>query len=278
MKTIMTASRLPGICAIGILAGCASTPGTDGDAVASEDLRNTDLDVMFATEFPVASQDEAVLKANSAFRSGEVDKALFFYVRALQFDTEDVDLLALIGDIHLQRNDLARAKNAHGRALEVDPDYAPSLEALGLIHLSEGNESDALTELARATEIDAARWRAHNALGVYLDRSGDYSAAQTRYDLALAQKPGSGPVLNNRGYSKYLAGDYSGATVDLYTAADTGFEMAWGNLGLVYASQGMYDDAISAYREIMSEANVYNSVGQIALDNGDRDRARHFRD
>ncbi len=54
--------------------------------------------------------------------------------------------------------------------------------------------------------------------------------------------------------------------------------MAWGNLGLVYASQGMYDDAISAYREILSEANVYNSVGQIAIDNGDLELARRYLD
>ena len=54
--------------------------------------------------------------------------------------------------------------------------------------------------------------------------------------------------------------------------------MAWGNLGLVYASQGLYEDAISAYREIMAEANVYNSVGQIAIDNGDLELAQIYLD
>lgn len=279
MKLRNIAGRFTAICAIAVLSGCATTPDVDAAVAASEELRDTNLDVMFATEFPVASQDEALLKANNAYRSGEVDKALFFYVRALQFNTENVELLALIGDIHLQRKDLARAKLAHSRALEVDPEYAASLEALGLIQLSEGNEADALTALAKATEIDDGRWRAHNALGVFLDRSGDYSAAQRHYDSALARNPGSGQVLNNRGYSKYLAGDFAGATLDLYTAASAnGFDMAWGNLGLVYASQGMYDDAITAYREIMSDANVYNNVGQVAIDNGDLNLARYYLD
>ena len=137
----------------------------------------------------------------------------------------------------------------------------------------------AIAELSSAAALDDRRWRAHNALGVYSDKSGDYTSAQAHYDLALAQNPAAGQVLNNRGYSKYLAGDLGGAAIDLHAAAsEKGFKPAWGNLGLVYASQGLYEDALSAYEEIMGEANAYNNAGQIAMDNGDLEVAKYYLD
>ena len=277
MNYMSYAEKISAVLVCGLLAGCAGTPAAVDDTYADDALRNTDLDVMFATKFPVASEEEAIAKAVEAYRAGDVNEALFFYVRALQFNPENVDLLVLIGDIHMKHNDLARAKRAYSRARAIDPEHSRSLEALGLIHMSEGNDDAAVAVLSDAAAIDDRRWRAHNALGVYLDKSGDYTSAQSHYDRALATNPAAGQVLNNRGYSKYLAGDIGGATIDLYTAAfEKGFELAWGNLGMVYASQGLYDDAISAYREIMNEANTYNNIGQIAIDNGDLDVARFY--
>jgi Flp pilus assembly protein TadD len=270
--------RICGIVVCWFLAGCAASPVVES-SIADDELRNTTMDVMFATKFPVASEEEAIAKATSALRAGETDKALFFYVRALQFNPEDVELLALIGDIHMQRNDLARARRAYEQARSVDPEHARSLEALGLIYMAEGKDEEAIAELSNATALDDSRWRAHNALGVYFDKTGDYASAQYHYDSALAQNPAAGQVLNNRGYSKYLAGDLGGATIDLRTAAtERGFELAWANLGLVYASQGRYEDAISAYEEIMGEANAYSNAGQVAMNNGDLGVAEYYFD
>lgn len=270
--------RICGIVACCFLGGCATSPVVE-DTIADEALRNTTMDVMFATKFPVASEEEAILKATNALRTGEVDKALFFYVRALQFNPENVELLALIGDIHMRRNDLARAGRAYADARSIDPDHAHSLEALGLIHMVQGQDHEAIDELTRATALDDRRWRAHNALGVYFDKSGDYARAQSHYDAAIAQNPAAGQVLNNRGYSKYLAGDLGGAAIDLRAAAtERGFELAWGNLGLVYASQGRYEEAIAAYEEIMGEANAYNNAGQVAMNNGDFESAKYYFD
>ena len=277
MKRNIGIAKTAWVCTLGLLVGCASM--TASVESADDSLRDTDLDVLFATEFPVASEAEALSKAADAMRAGEVDRALFFYVRGLQFNPENVDLLARIGDIHMGRSSFSMAKRAYVQARKIDQEHARSLEALGLIYMAEGNDEEAIAELTSATAKDEKRWRAHNALGIYLDKSGDFHGAQVHYDSALAQRPDAGYVLNNRGYSKFLAGDFSGATIDLYIAAhDRGFDQAWGNLGMVYASQGLYEEAVSAYREIMSEANAYGNTGQVALENGDLADARHFLD
>lgn len=277
MKSQFMTMGISAICLLGILTGCAGAPKPDADIYTAGAFNNKEFDVLFATEFPVASEEEALARAAGAMQEGEIDKALFFYVRALQFNPENVDLLAHIGEIHMQRNNIVMAKRALLRAREYDPMHARTLEALGLIYMSDGKDEQAVAELTRAIASDPRLWRTHNALGVYADKNADYVGAQTHYNAALSINPDAVHVINNRGYSKFLAGDSHGAALDFYEAAkDRGFSQAWGNLGMVYAKQGWYKDAIETYQHVMSEANAYNNTGFAALENGDLAQAKRF--
>ena len=82
------------------LTGCASQPSTSSPKIAEEDFRDADLDVIFATEFPVTSKADALQRALASLEEGDVDKGLFFYVKALNYDPEDAGLLYRIGRIH----------------------------------------------------------------------------------------------------------------------------------------------------------------------------------
>lgn len=256
-------------CIIFMLAGCASTPSQE-TPVAGEELRNKNLDVLFATEFPVASIDEALSIAAQSLNAGDIDKAIFFYVRALQFEPENVHLLTHIGDIHVRRGDPAMAKRAFLRAIQFEPAFPPALESLGLIDMEEGRDGDALARLTLAVAGDERRWRAHNALGIFADKAGRHDVAQDHYRTALAINPGAAHVLANAGYSRFLDGDIEAAIRDLRDAAsEHGFVAAWGNLATIHASQRRYEDAVGAFRRVMSDANAYNATGKIAMNNGD---------
>lgn len=256
-----------------LLSGCATNPEPRADT-AGDSLRNKNLDVLFATEFPVASVDEALEIAGQSLAAGDVDKAIFFYVRALQFDTGNARLLTHIGDIHMRRGDTTMARRAFLNAKNQDPDFAPALEALGLIYMQEGRNEDAISELNRAVALDDRRWRAHNALGVYFDKQERHDAAQAHYRIALTINPDAAHVLANIGHSKFRAGDVDAAIADLYSAAyDRGFHAAWGNLAAVYADQGRYDEAVAAFGKVMTDANAFNATGKIAMENGDHRQA-----
>jgi Flp pilus assembly protein TadD len=258
------------LCILGLLSGCASTPEIDTNRYARGELNDNSLDLLFATEFPVESEADALARATQALQKGEVDKALFFYVRALQFQPGNVELLARIGEIQMQRKNHVMASRAFLSARNFDPTHARSHEGLGLLYMAEGMDQRAVDELKSAVTYDGQRWRAHNALGVYEDKAGDFAAAQRHYDTALSINPDAVHVLNNRGYSKFLAGDVSGATRDLYEAAENrDFPLAWANLGKLYAAQGRYDEAITTYGHVMSEAHALNNTGFAAFENGD---------
>jgi len=265
------------ICLLGLLSGCATTSKIETNEYAGPNLNDKSLDVLFATEFPVASEAEALAKASQALQQGDVDKALFFYVRALQFQPENVELLVQIGEIQMQRSNHALASRAFLSAQQYDPRHARSHEGLGLIYMAEGQHDQAIGELKLAVEFDDGLWRAHNALGVYEDKSGAFAAAQLHYDRALSINPDAVHVVNNRGYSKLLAGDVRGATIDLQEAAENGnFPLAWANLGKLYATQGKYGDAIETYKHVMSEAHALNNTGSAAIENGDYIQAKLY--
>jgi len=258
------------ICLLGLLSGCATTSEIDTNEYAGPNLNDKSLDVLFATEFPVASEAEALAKASQALQQGDVDKALFYYVSALQFQPGNVELLVQIGEIQLQRNNHALASRAFLSAQQYDPGHARSHEGLGLIYMAEGRHERAIGELKLAVEFDDGLWRSHNALGVYEDKAGAFAAAQLHYDRALSINPEAVHVLNNRGYSKLLAGNVRGATIDLQDAAkNRNFPLAWANLGKLYATQGRYGDAIATYKHVMSEAHALNNTGSAAIENGD---------
>ena len=163
----------PGIikfCLLGLLTGCASAPDIDNDKYAGAGLNDKSLDLLFATEFPAESEADALARAAQALQAGDVDKALFFYVRALQFHPENVELLTHIGEIQMQRNNFAMAKRAFLMARNYDPTHARSLEGLGLIYMIEGMHEKAINELKSAVANDDQLWRAQNALGVYADK------------------------------------------------------------------------------------------------------------
>jgi Tfp pilus assembly protein PilF len=253
-----------------LFSGCASTPDTNSDTVAHKGLNDDSLDVLFATEFPVESEEDALTRAKQALEEGETDEALFYFVRALQFRPDNVDVLMQVAEIQMRRQDFALAKRAFLITIQHDPNRSDALEGLGLIYMDEGSDAEAISNLTSAVANDERLWRAHNALGVYADKAADYPTALQHYDLALSINPEAAHVRNNRGYSKYLAGDIEGAMLDLYTAAnDWGFLHAWANLGKIYAEEGLYRDAIKTYKLVMSEANALNNTGYSAFENGD---------
>ena len=259
-----------------MLQGCASSsPVHDANPEISE-LGGENLDLLFATEFPVASKDEALLNARKAYREGEIDKTQLYLVRALQFDPSDADILSQIGILHVQQGNGLLAARAFALALQEDPAHTSSLEGMGLLYFKADKNEVAKKHLEKAIAADPKLWRSYNALGVLADRDNDFEKAQSYYDKALKIQPLADDVMINRGYSKYLNKDYETAARDLYEVAQrSDNEKAWRNLALVYASQGWYDDAPETFLKVSDERDAYNATGVIAMENGDIDEA-HF--
>lgn len=232
---------------------------------------------MHATEFPVESAADGLRRGDEAWRAGDLDLALYLYVQALGFDSKSPEPLLKIATVHELRGNRALAIRAFEMALERDPQNAGASERLGLLHLDGPDADLAKSFLERAIALDPGRWRSHNALGILADRAGDHAAALRSYDTALLLEPKAAPVMNNRGYSRLLSGDFAGAEIDLRAAIRIGArDEVWTNLGRALARQRRYPEALESLLHASDIAHAYNTLGEAAVENGDYLRARGY--
>jgi Flp pilus assembly protein TadD len=155
--------------------------------------------------------------------------------------------------------------------VQIDPQHARALESLGLRYFADRQFDQARPLLSRAAGADVTLWRAHNALGLIADSLGAHDDASAHYAAALAANPGAASLLNNRGYSRYLAGSLDAAERDFRAAlaADPAYDKAFQNLGLVYARRGDYQTAVATLTKIVGAPVAANDVGYIAMLSGD---------
>lgn len=258
-----------------LVSGCASMGGTGAGSSSansgdpSGSLYEGEPEVVFATEFPVASAEDAIVRADRALLNGDTDLALYMYVRAYDLDKDNVHALTRIAEIHESRGNDRLATMAFTSVLRIDPKHAGALQSLGLIYLRAKRHDEAEALLAAAVTENPRLWRAQNGIGIIADMRGEHAKAIEAYDAALAANPGDASLLNNRGYSLYLDGHYQAASEDFLAAAAQGTERAWLNLGLVRARQKRYEEAVQVMARTVDSEVAYNDVGYIAMRQGD---------
>ncbi len=266
-----------------LIAGCASQAALDDDAASQKGSRATagelyegEPAVMHATEYPVASAAEGIARGDAAWRKGDLDLAVYLYVQSLAYDASNSEPLLRIGAIHERRGNKALAEKAFEMALKIDPDNPAINERLGLLYL-QGGRSAAVPLLEHALDEDPRRWQSHNGLGIAADRNKDFAAAISHYDAALALEPRATITVNNRGYSRYLAGDFAGAEDDFRRALQMSpLTGTWTNLGRAQARQGNYADALESLLKEHDAPNAYNLLGEVAMESGDFIAARSY--
>ena len=266
------------------LAGCASNPARDAGAAGYSELYNGEMKVAHEAAEHEATLEETIARGDHDLAAGDTDHALYEYVHALEISGGDAETLNKIGAIHTHLGDMGLAARAYMLSLKLDAENPAALEGVGLIFLRERRYDDARRHLTAALEKDPQRWQSHNGLGMIADLEGDHTKAADHYMQALEMQPGSRQLpdtallLNNLGYSLYLAGDWPGALQRFHKALDYNpdFERAWQNLGLVYTRRGEYDRALEAFRHVMDKPEAYNNVGYVCMINDRYDLAEHY--
>ena len=271
-----------GAVALALLAACAgpaemAAANSRGDKAAGRQLYAGQPAVVHATEYPVFSAPEGLARGDDAWRQGKLDLAVYLYVQSLAYDASSAQPFLKIAAIHEQLGNRSLAEKAFELALDREPGNAGANERLGLLYVESRKDEAADRLLHAAVRIDPSRWRSYNGLGVLADRRGEYASAEQHYDRAHVLQPDNGSVINNRGYSHFLAGRLEAAEADLRYAVVLGAPKGtWTNLGKVLAKQARYDEALETLLKESDAAHAYNLLGEITRDGGDLQRARQY--
>ena len=163
--------------------------------------------------------DDRLAEAAHALAAGRPEQARTMIAAAVAEGAAGEPVERLLADLAFATGDYGRALAGYRVLLKAHPPDARAAERAGISALQSGDIEEAVVLLERATGLPGAGWRAWNARAVAADRQRDWRTAERAYDRAAALAPEQAEILNNRGWSLMLRGQWSDAVEPLAAAA-----------------------------------------------------------
>jgi len=281
-KYLVMVSLLLGFAIAGF--GCTSTSTNEASEAQKTQQENQQ------------SKAEKLTLAKNEEQNNNLDKAIFYYIQALEFDKDDIEILCKIGDIQNNLNNPELAIRAFKHVLTIEPDHILALAQVGIYYLEHKNIDKARQALKRTIKLDQQRLHtnvsfehfitldskspllAYNALAVLSDLEGNHDYARELFTLLIATSADSSLIYSNMGYSYYLTSNYILAENYYKKALDVNanFERAKLNLGLIYVRTGQFNQALQLFKQVMTTAQAYNDIGYFLLLDGRYQEAEYF--
>ncbi len=243
----------------------------------NQDVNSSD-NILNLLDPDVKTEEQAIAKADAALNEGKSENALFYYIKALQYNKNNIKALEQIASIQSRNNHPELAVKIYQDILKIDGKNLLANESLGLYFLENGQTGQAKNYLTVAVTNSNSSWKAHNGLGVIADLAHNSAEAIAHYQAALAIEPNNPMLLNNLGYSYYLSGNESKAK-NLFNQAlgyDNRYKRAIHNLALIEIKNGNFSTATALFNRIMPAHESYNNIGYICMLNGQYDMADEY--
>ena len=263
------------------LAGCVTTAVTVPNRAGLEPMGKSKPAAKAPADQARGAESfaEAVGRGDAAWQAGELDRAIYFYVLALDRSPKDAPTLAKIGAIEEGRKNITLAQKAFEMAHAAQPDEPRIAERLGWLYLQQEKLDSAADIFSQVLALYPQRARALDGMGEVCRAWANYGDSISYFDAAMqATDADAASVLTHRGYAKLLAGDLAGAGFDLRRVAlTTPRPETWLHLAELQTRQ--HDDAaaMDSLLEIMDTAHAHNEIGVVLMTMSDfRGAARHF--
>jgi tetratricopeptide (TPR) repeat protein len=188
---------------------------------------------------------------NLYFMQGKPDDALKPYLRCVELNRDDFQVLNNLGSVFLELRQLEEAEKKFLQALALNPDYAHAYTNLGLTYLRQGRFDDALKNYRKALALQPDFAQAHNNLGNALMELGQIEKAEASFRKAVEINPelaeahcNLGDVLIDRGRLGEAKTSYQQAL-----ALRPDYPKAQSGLGDVLFRRGRFRDSINHYQK-----------------------------
>ena len=210
-------------------------------------------------------------------RTGNYPGAVRSYLRGLEIEPENVELLNAMGFSLFQQGKSKEAVVAFEKALSVDPKHwkAHNNMALASIDLGELEMAEAHYRESLAIKPQPA---IYNDLGFVLERLGMPEQAAEAFRKALELDPESASAQYNLGASLVRSGEFAEAEGHLRTALKKNPNtQTYTALGIALWQQGRVNEAIANLRAAIEadpkNAAPYDTLGTILIQQGKLEEA-----
>ena len=186
---------------------------------------------------------------------------------------DEVDRLR--ADLAFRSGNFAEALKDYDLLAAQHPAEPLNFERAGIAAIQVGKLDRASAALRTATAFPSASWRAWNARGVLADFHRDWAGADEAFDRAAKLSPDRAEVLNNRGWSLMLRGEFAEALPLIERAAglDPKAPRIAANLELVRAAVAQDLPKRRSGESDSDYAARLNDAGVVAASSGERQRA-----
>jgi len=172
---------------------------------------------------------------------------------------------AIRASILRETGDYKKAIEEYQRELTLGSTDADVYLELARTYRTTGEMDDAERTYQQAVKAQPLNWRVHQSLGVFYYLDGRYQEADQALQRAI-QITGKNQMLLRNLAGIYLAmgrfrkaADYAQKALEIQPAAKT-----YANLGTALFYQGLFDEAVKAFREAITEKDsVYSNWGDL---------------
>ncbi|MBF0499393.1 MAG: tetratricopeptide repeat protein [Candidatus Riflebacteria bacterium] len=124
------------------------------------------------------------------FEKGLLDKAIFFYGRALETNPHFAAAYAGMGMVYGKKGLVTESIFNLKESIKLTPSCALLYNWLGDAYFDQGRHEEAIREYTKATELDSLDSNAHNDLADAYRMKGNFAAALEHYQKTLKIDPG----------------------------------------------------------------------------------------
>ena len=219
--------------------------------------------------------DPAMGETVRAIQAGRLEQAQIMLNAAIANGTQGEEVHRVRADLAFRSGNFAAALKAYETLAALHPGEPLNFERAGIAAIQLGKLDRAAQVLRTATAFPSASWRAWNARGVLADFQRDWAAADEAYRIAEKLAPERAEVLNNRGWSLMLRGQWTEALPLIERAAgiDPKAARIADNLELVRAAVAQDLPQRRPGESDSDWATRLNDAGVVAASGGERQRA-----
>jgi len=104
-------------------------------------------------------------------RGGELDKASFYYLKAMELAPGQTEVYVNLGYVYSEKGDFKKAEKMLKKAIDITPKHPNAHFNLAAIYANTGRPDEAITELKKTLSLDPYHYTALNVLGeLYLEQ------------------------------------------------------------------------------------------------------------
>ncbi len=212
--------------------------------------------------------------------SGYPEQALPYLDQVLRRTPDNVRVLVLVGQIHLDANRLDAAQKSFDAALKINPIYAEAWSGAGDVCQARSQLKEALQNYQRALALKPDLLYTLLNAGRSADKLNLSAQSENFYKQALQIDPQSPEASNGLGLALAKQGQTAHAE-QLFKnaiAQKRDYSEAINNLGVLYIQESKVNDAIAAFeygiRVAPDEDILYLNLGRTYTSLGQFDKAR----